>query len=137
MVSGLCVRMPLGENVIVNRECKGSIVEVGGSKLKVDLIVMQLQDFDLILGMDWLTEHRVTMNCFTREVIINSPGQPSIRFQGKKQGLAYCLMSALETDKLLQGGCEAFLAWVQDTQIPPKRRVQAPRVVQEFMNVFP
>ena len=69
-----------GGEWIINRECKGSIVEVGGNKLKEDLVVMQLQDFDLILGMNWLTEHWVTMNCFTRKVIINSPGQPSIRF---------------------------------------------------------
>ena len=45
-------------------------------------------------------------------------------------------MSALEADKLLQVGCEAFLAWVQDTQITPNHRVQAPRVVWEFMDVF-
>ena len=70
-------------------------------------------------------------------MIINSPGQPSVRFRGEKQGLAYYLVSAIEADKLLQGGCEAFLAWVQDTQIPPKRRVQAPRVVRKFMDVFP
>ena len=46
-------------------------------------------------------------------------------------------MSAVEADKLLQGRCEAFLAWVQDTQILPKHKVQALRVVQKFINVFP
>ena len=84
MLFGLCVRTPLGENVIVDRECKGQDIVIGGNKLRVDLVVMHLQDFDLILGMDWLAEHRVTMNCFTREVIINSPGQPSVRFRGEK-----------------------------------------------------
>ena len=46
-------------------------------------------------------------------------------------------MSAIEANKLLPRGCEAFLAWVQDTQITPKRRVQAPRVVRDFKDVFP
>ena len=45
-------------------------------------------------------------------------------------------MSTIEANKLLQGGCEAFLAWVQDTQVPTRPRVQASRIVQEFMDVF-
>ena len=84
MISRLCVRTPLEENVIVNRECKGNRIEIGGNKLRVDLVVMPLQYFDLILGMDWLMKHQVTMNCFTREVKINSLGQYSIMFHREK-----------------------------------------------------
>ena len=73
MKGRLCVRTPLGKNVIVKRECKVGMIEIGGILLRVDLVVMQLQDFDLILRMDWLTEYRVIMNCFAREVIIHSP----------------------------------------------------------------
>ena len=123
--------------MIVKRESRNCLLKVGEAELRVNLVVMPIQDSDLILGVDWLTEHRVRMNCFTREVMIDSPGQPSVIFHGEKQGLACCLVSALELDKLLQNGCEAFIAWVQDTQVPPKRRVQAPRVVREFMDVFP
>ena len=57
--------------MIVNWECKVCMIEIGGIQLRVDLVVMPLQDFDLILRMDWLTEQRVVMNCFTREVIIH------------------------------------------------------------------
>ena len=50
--------------------------------------------------------------------------------------MASCLVSAMEANKLLQGGFEAYLAWVQDTQIAPKRQLQAPRIVREDMDVF-
>ena len=31
--------------------------------LTVDLRVMDMSDFDAILGMDWLTTHRVVIDC--------------------------------------------------------------------------
>ena len=61
----LCVRTPLGENVIVKRECRDCVIQIGGARLRVDLVVMPLQDFELILGMGWLAEHQVIINCFT------------------------------------------------------------------------
>ena len=70
MLSG---RASLGENVIVKRECKDCVFKIGETQLRVDLVVMQSQDFELILGMDWLVEHRVTMNGSTRERIIDHP----------------------------------------------------------------
>ena len=101
MNNTLCVRTPLGENVIVKRECTNCVIQIGEAQLRVNLVVMPLQDFDLILGMDWLTEHRVTMNYFNLKVMVNSPGQPRVVFHGEKQGLACCLVSAMEATKLL------------------------------------
>ena len=86
--------------------------------------------------MDWLTKHRLLLYYFTHKVRVNSPGQPSVVFHGKKQGLACYLVLAIEATKLLQWACEAYLAWVQNTQMTPKHRVQAPRVVRKFMDVF-
>ena len=69
--------------------------------------------------------------------MIYSPGQPCVVFHEDKQGLACCLVLVMEATKLLQGSCEAYLVWVQDTQIATKHRVQASRVVREYMDVFP
>ena len=42
MHSRLCVRTPLGKNVIVNQECRASMIEIGGIQLRVDLMVIPL-----------------------------------------------------------------------------------------------
>ena len=44
MSSDLCVRTPLGENVIVKRECRNCMLRVGEAELRVNLVVMPLQD---------------------------------------------------------------------------------------------
>ena len=101
MSSSLSVRTPLRENVIVRRESRNCPLKIAEAELRVNLVMMPIQDFDLILGMDWLTEHQVRMNCITREVMVDSPRQLSIRFHGEKQGLACCLVSALKATRLL------------------------------------
>ena len=37
--------------------------------LKANLIPLEMYDFDVILGMDWLFTHRVSMDCFTKKVV--------------------------------------------------------------------
>ena len=35
---------------------------------------LELYDFDLILGMDWLSKHKAQVDCFTKTVIIQGIG---------------------------------------------------------------
>ena len=40
----------------------GLELEISGILLMVDLRVMDISDFDVILGMDWLTAHRFVID---------------------------------------------------------------------------
>ena len=133
----LCISTPLGDTMLAKQVCRSCLVQVGKAKLRVDLTLIPLQDFDLILGMDWLTEHRVVLNCFTREIKIHSPGQPEVMIHGEKQGLPTCFVSAAKACKMIRSGCEAYLANVVDTRELDKRAIGIIPVVREFKDVFP
>ena len=60
----LHVSSPLGTRVSVDMICRGCELEISESLLIVDLRVIDMSEFDVILGMDWLMGHRV---CKTRE----------------------------------------------------------------------
>ena len=47
----------LGTRVSVDLICRGCELEIFGILLTVDLRVMDMSEFDIILGMDWLTEY--------------------------------------------------------------------------------
>ena len=47
----------------------GCVLEVSGTLLTVDLRIMDMSEFDVILGMDWLTAYRVVIDCERRRVI--------------------------------------------------------------------
>ena len=65
----LYVSSPLGTSVSVQRICRNCELEISGILLIVDLRVMDKTKFDIILGMDWLTVHRVVIDCDHRRVI--------------------------------------------------------------------
>ena len=46
------VRTPVGKHVDVKRIGQGQMVQITGTNLRVELTVLDLHDFDAILGMD-------------------------------------------------------------------------------------
>ena len=51
------VSYPLGTRVSVDKICRDYELEISRILLTVDLRVMDMSEFDVILGMDWLTAH--------------------------------------------------------------------------------
>jgi len=49
---GVTVSAPLGENIHIDDIYRGVKLYSGGLELRVDLMPLELYDFDLILGMD-------------------------------------------------------------------------------------
>ena len=65
----LYVSSPLRIRVRIGMICRGCELEISGILLTVDLRVMDMSEFDVILGMDWLTAYRVVIDCECRRVI--------------------------------------------------------------------
>ena len=59
----LYVNSPLGTRLSVDKICQDCELEILGILLNVDLRVMDMLEFDVILGMDWLKAHRVVIDC--------------------------------------------------------------------------
>ena len=80
----LHVSSPLGTRVNIDQICRGCELEISRILLTVDLRVMDISEFDVILGMDWLTAHRVVINCDRRRVTFYTPDDVCVMFQGDK-----------------------------------------------------
>ena len=48
----MLVSMPIEKSFLATRVVKKDSIVFGGQELHVDLILLQLHDFDIILGMD-------------------------------------------------------------------------------------
>jgi len=79
------VSTPLGENILINDIYRGVKLYIGGLELRVDLIPLELYDFDVILGMDWLSKHKAQMDCFTKTVTVQGIGDNKVVFKGKEK----------------------------------------------------
>ena len=61
--------------------------EIAGTLLIVDLRIMNMSEFDVILGMDWLTAYRVIIDCERRRVTAYIQDGTRVVFQGDKHDL--------------------------------------------------
>ena len=78
----LHVSSPLGIRVRVDQICQDCELEILGILLTVDLWVIDISYFDVILGMDWLTAHRVIIDCDRRRITAYTRDGICVTFQG-------------------------------------------------------
>ena len=76
------------------------------------------------------------VNCYTKEVIFELPGQSPVVFCGDRQAIPSCLVSAISAFQMIKDGCQAYLAHVIDSNMSTKKIKDIP-VVREFLDVFP
>ncbi|XP_077222057.1 uncharacterized protein LOC143855887 [Tasmannia lanceolata] len=105
----LSVKTP-GENSLVTsgvyRACS---VDIYGRNLLVDLISLPILEFDVILGMDWLTLNHANIDCYRKEA-----------------------------RRLLKQGWEGYLAQVQVVDTSKKKmKLEDVPIVQKYVDVFP
>ena len=78
---------PLGIRVRIGMICRGCELEISGILLTVDLRVMDMSEFDAIIGMDWLTAYRVVIDCECRRVTAYTQDGTRVVFQGDKHDI--------------------------------------------------
>ena len=64
----LYVSSPLGIRARIGMICRGCELEISRTLLTVDLRIIDMSEFDVILGMDLLTAYKVVIDCERRRV---------------------------------------------------------------------
>ena len=83
----LYVSSPLWIRARIGMICRGCELEISGTLLTVDLRIMDMSEFDVLLGMDWLTAYRVVIDCERRRVTAYTQDGTRVVFQGDKHDI--------------------------------------------------
>ncbi|KAL4016633.1 hypothetical protein IC575_024285 [Cucumis melo] len=134
--SVLSVSTPSGEVLLSKEKVKACRVEIANHVLDVTLLVLDMQDFDVILGMDWLSANHANIDCFGKEVVFNPHSGTSFKFRGAGIVCIPEVISAMKASKLLNQGTWGILASVVDTRELEVSLSSEP-VVREYPDVFP
>ncbi|XP_074351787.1 uncharacterized protein LOC141690932 [Apium graveolens] len=121
------------DRVSINHICPHSI-EIARLVFPANLIPFQLGEFDVILGMDWLTSFSSQIDCKDKRVVLSTRQGKKVTFKGQKQTQTF--LTLMQAKKLIRKGCEAYLAYVVDKG----REVSNPEdipVVRDFQDIFP
>ncbi|KAL8090813.1 hypothetical protein AgCh_040034 [Apium graveolens] len=139
-----CIAYPLEPNLIIevenqervttNRVCPNCDMVIEGRHISADLIPFKLGEFDVILGMNWLSNHDAQIECKSKKVKLRTKDGVEVIFRGKKQERKF--LTVIQTKRLLRQGCEAYLAHIKDIEAESLRIEDIP-VVKDFPDVFP
>lgn len=130
------VLVPTGPNSCVTKCIPKVPIRIKEQVLPVDLLVLDFRDFDVILGMDWLSLYQVNINCKFKT--LEMPCIGTVEFP-KLEKTSKIVISFLKAQRLLKRGSEGF--WVSLHQIQTKEKselaLNSIPVVEEFPDVFP
>lgn len=111
-------------------------MEIRGHKTLVDVIPIQLGEFDVILGMNWLNHHVAMIDCHRKTVNLRISNKAKVVFYGNCNPRRSNCISMMQVKRLLKKGCVGYLAYIVETQQKESKLEQIP-VSREFADVFP
>ncbi|GLT26683.1 hypothetical protein SLA2020_017290 [Shorea laevis] len=75
--------------------CRIVDIYIDGRQLSANLFVLDISDFDIILGMNWLSKYFASIDYHRKWVVFNIPDEPEFSFQGNGSFAPPMLISAL------------------------------------------
>ncbi|CAA0831250.1 Uncharacterized mitochondrial protein AtMg00860, partial [Striga hermonthica] len=105
----LKVSLASGKIIISDSVVRNLPICIGGRVLEADVYVIDMRDFDVILGMDWLTRYRADIRCQEREVTLYP---------------------------LSNGSCQGYLVSMVSDDVD-ERVPERVSIVCEYLDVFP
>ncbi|XP_049371627.1 uncharacterized protein LOC125836498 [Solanum verrucosum] len=130
------VSTPVGESLVVDQILRSCLVTIQGYDTRVDLILLDMVDSDVILGMDWLSPYHAVLDCYAKTVTLSIPGIPPVLWQGAYSHTLTGIIYFIRARRLVASGCLAYLAYVRDVSREGPSIDLVP-VVREFADVFP
>ena len=76
------IHTPTGGIRVSNKVCRNCPLEIGHLILSANLVVIDMNDFDIILGMDWLSKHHAFIDCRKKTVCFKISGEELCYYQG-------------------------------------------------------
>ncbi|XP_073138668.1 uncharacterized protein [Henckelia pumila] len=137
LFGGFIVTIPSGEELSTRNMVKNLELLLQGQSVSADLIVLPMSEFDLIIGMDWLTKNAVVIDFQQRSVIVRPEGKEPFLFEATRSSKRTQLISLMQAKKLVHDGCEAFLASVSLSELPARSNISDVDVAKDFEDVFP
>ena len=104
----ILVTNSLKHSVVVNKVYRGCPIRIREYEFPRDLIKLSFREFDVILGMDWLSRHQVVVDCRMKRVTLRTPSGEEVTFIDERSNHLSNVISYVIARMMVQKRCEAI-----------------------------
>ncbi|XP_073294555.1 uncharacterized protein [Primulina huaijiensis] len=131
----MSVSTPMGQEVLAKRLVVDCLLEFDGKYLSVNLMILVMEYFDCIMGIDLLTKYRMIIDCYQRLVQFHLEGYENCLFFDERTLPPMPAVFAVKAQRALAKRGEGYLIYVVEIS---KNIIDVKNitVVDEFLDVF-
>ena len=78
----------------------------------VKINILPLGSYDMLIGMDWLEQHRVLLNYFNKNFTCVNNDKETINVRRISRKITIRQISALQLKRFVRKGCKSFVVTV-------------------------
>ncbi|KAI3669693.1 hypothetical protein L6452_41033 [Arctium lappa] len=132
----LVVEIADGSQVLIHDVLKQCTLSIEGREFSIDLLPMLIGGFDVVVGMDWLSNNHAEIVCSKKLIRLPNYSGEVVVIYGEKRKGEVAIITMAKARKCLVKGCSSFLAYVIDAKLE-KSKLEDVKIVREFPDVFP
>ncbi|XP_070032181.1 uncharacterized protein [Nicotiana tomentosiformis] len=133
--SPVYVSMLVGDSIVVDRVYRSCLFILGDFETRVDLLFLNMVDFDVILGIDCLSPYHAILDCHAKMVTLAILGLPRLEWRCTLDYVPNMVVSFLKAQRMVGQGCDAYLDFVRDVSVNTPT-VELVPVVRDYPDIF-
>ena len=99
----------------------------------VTVNILPLWSYDLLIGMDWLEEHKVVLNCFDKTFTCTDDNGNNIKVRGIPRKVTIREISVLQMKISVRKWCKVFVVYIMNgNENDNKLKLEDIPVLKEF-----
>ncbi|GKB36419.1 putative reverse transcriptase domain-containing protein [Tanacetum coccineum] len=129
------------KSLTTNTILRGCTLNLQNQLFKINLLPIELESFDIIVGMDWMAEHHAKVVCYEKYIRVTY-GNDMLIVQGERSRVKNKsrleVISSIRTQGYIDKGCQVFLVQMmkkEETEASEKRIEDVP-IFRDFLEVF-
>ncbi|XP_018453506.1 uncharacterized protein LOC108824580 [Raphanus sativus] len=133
----VAVLTPADRTLQASQCIKNVPLVIQGKEFVADLLVVPLEGYEVILGIDWLSSYRVQIDCAKGRLLFGRGKCPEMVYYGIRPSMTVSLVAAMRVQDFFQDG-EVYLVTlsVSGGATNDEVKIEDIKVVQEFEDIF-